>query len=319
MSRHTESENSFAAVVLVGPQPLEVRRLADLAESIAAYETGPGWFIVIDDAPICRNLEHFIHLPPGIRTVCLHHLREGPTVLFRHGGGLCSQVMQAMKWVQENTTARFAIKLDTDSLIINPFRNKIARVFDSHDALGMLGAHTLTPNGTTRKWHHHGETVMRLYKTQFDWRQPLRGLRQQPETEMTRLIAAALANQYNPGEHCLGGGYAVSRGALDRMKRSGYLENPLPRWMNVDMAEDVMIGLHVRAVGMKLDNYVRPGEVFGVRYQGLPDSPQRLVELGFSVIHSLKNDPGFAESTIRLFYKHRRDNTLARRRHIGAA
>jgi hypothetical protein len=306
-------------MVLVGPQPLEVQRLADLAESIGAYETGPGWFVVVDDAPVCRNLEHFIQLPPGIKVVCLHHLREGPPVLFRHGGGLCSQVMLALKWVQENTNARFVLKLDTDSLIINPFRDQLAHVFNSDGSPGMVGAHTLTPNGTTRTWHHHGATVMRLYKAPFNWRHPLRGLRQQPETEMTRLIAAALANQYNPGEHCLGGGYAVSREALDRMARSGFLVDPLPRWINVDMAEDVMVGLHVRAVGMKLDNLVRPGEVFGVRYQGLPDSPQRLVDLGYSVIHSIKNDPGFNESTIRVFFKHRRDNTPSRRRYVGAA
>jgi hypothetical protein len=282
----------FAVVVPVGPQPLEVERLVDLADALAAYEAGPGWLVIVDDGPVTRNLEHAVTLPAGITPVGLHHQHHHEPAKFSHGGGLCSQVMLAMQWVQQNCDARFVLKLDTDSLVINPFSHRLGRLIDADPLLGMVGAHTLTPNGTHRLWEHHAATIMRMANAPFDWRRPLQALRAVPSTEMGRLIAAALANGYDA--------------ALDRMARSGYLREPLGRWMHVDMAEDVMVGLHVRAVGMTLANFVRPGEVFGVRYQGLPESPSRLVEMGYSVIHSLKNDPGFDEPAIRRFFKRRR-------------
>jgi hypothetical protein len=302
---------SFAVVVPVGPQPLEVERLIDLAESLAAYETGPAWFVMVDDSPVRRSLQDIIELPPGLTSIALHHVRDHRPVRFRHGGGLCSPVLTALKWVQANTNARFVLKLDTDSLVINPVCERLSRVFDVNPSLGMVGAHTLSPDGSKRLWDFHGATVMRMLKPPFDWRRPLRGFRgEEPTNEQAALIRRALANGYEPGEHCLGGGYALSRTMLDRMAEAGYLDEPR-QWTQVDLAEDVMIGIHARAVGSSLANQVRPGEVFGVRYQGLHALPKQLVEEGFGVIHSVKNDSRMTEPDIRAFFKRRRLGTTS--------
>jgi hypothetical protein len=265
--------------------------------------------MVDDGGPVARVLERVIAPLCSLTPVAVHHVRHGPAPAFKHGGGLCSSVLMALQWAQANTDAEFVLKLDTDSLVINPFAEKLSRVFKSDPALGMIGAYTLTPNGTPRLWEHHATTVMRMSWGPFYWCNPLRAIfGSGGSCARAKLIRAALRNGYDPGEHCLGGGYALSRPLLERMARSGYLADPRA-WMNVDLAEDVMVGVHVRAVGMTLANYVRPSEVFGVRYQGLPADPDSLVERGFSVIHSVKNDPLIDEASIRAFFKSRREAT----------
>jgi hypothetical protein len=39
-----------------------------------------------------------------------------------------------------------------------------------------------------------------------------------------------------------------------------------------------------------------------VSHRGLPDTPQRLLDREFAIIHSVKNDPALAEDEIRAFF-----------------
>jgi hypothetical protein len=201
------------------------------------------------------------------------------------------------------------MKIDTDSLIINPFRERLAGLFEASPQLGLAGAYTRTPEDLTRTWEFHAATVTRMIKPPFDWRHPIRSLigrRPDPaHPAVVEIIRTALRRGYDPGEHCLGGGYALPRALLDRMADAGYLTDP-QAWMEVDMAEDVMVGMFARAVSMELANFVRPNEVFGIRYQGLPASPAKLVEHNYAVIHAVKNDANYDEATIRAFFKARR-------------
>ena len=301
---------TFAVVVPVGPASLEIERLSDLAESLGAYESGPGWFVMIDDAPTPRGLDRRVTLPPGVTPVALHHCRPRP-MTFSHGGGLCCSVLMGLAWVQANTDASVLLKLDTDSLIINPFRQRLCDLFDASPLVGNAGAYTRTPENLERTWEYHATTIRLLLRRGFNWRHPIQSLKrlQRPAAPaaVVDAIRAAMRRGYDPGEHCLGGGYAVSRAMLDRMGGAGYLADPAA-WMEVDMAEDVMVGMFARAVGMELANFVKPGEVFGVRYQGLPAPPAALVERNYAVIHAVKNDATYDEATIRAFFKARRSN-----------
>ena len=141
----------------------------------------------------------------------------------------------------------------------------------------MVGAYRKTPEGLTRTWGYHAATIGRMLRPGFDWRRPIRSLIElrteagtaPPPEAALRVLRAAVANGLDPGEHCLGGGYAVSRDALDRMADAGYLADPMV-WANVDLAEDVMVATHVKAVDLALADYVGRGEVFGTRYRGCP-------------------------------------------------
>ena len=126
-----------------------------------------------------------------------------------------------------------------------------------------------------------------MLRPPFDWRHPIRSLAGDHPRRMpsrSNDSSATPCHGYDPGEHCLGGGYVLSRTLLDRAAAAGYLNDPLT-WMEIDLAEDVMAGVIVRAVGLGLANHVTPGEVFGVRWPGLPAPPAVLVRAG------LRRDP----------------------------
>ena len=299
----------FAVAVAVGPGPRELERLADLAESIVAYAPASrGWLVMVDDAEQPRGLDRLAALPPSITPISLHHPRHGSKATFVSGKGICAAVLQALAWTQANTDARVVLKVDTDSLVIGPFVGRLEERFSEDPALAIVGAYTLTPNGTPREFTTHDQRLRKLAYPAFDWRHPRGWLRRRRRVEarlLRSLVTQARPHGYVFAEHCMGGGYAVGRAFLDAAAAAGQFVDP-SRWINADLPEDVMMGLHARALGMTLANSVAPGEIFGVRYLGLPDPPERLAANGYAVIHAVKNDPTFAENAIRDFFRQRR-------------
>lgn len=294
-----------AILVGVGPHPREVERLADLAASIAAHEPN-GVLVIVDDHPEPRGLAQGLSLPAGLTAVSLHHPRPIER-RFRRGKGICSVIMLGLQWIQANTDATFALKLDTDSLVIGPYRERILSYFRGDPNLGMAGAYETEADGVARDWSVHHESL-RLLSRRFDPRHPRGSLRTWSDPLKARVRAlnrAARGNGYRLGEHCLGGGYAVSRALLDAMASAGHLDDPM-LWLEADLPEDVMVGLHVRALGFAFADLVDEGDVFGVTYVGLASPPPELLARGHAVIHAVKNDPHFAEDEIRRFFRDHR-------------
>lgn len=302
----------FAIAVAVGPDAREIDRLIDLADSVAAFERGPAHFVMVDDSPTPRGLDSKLSLPPSITPVSLHHPRHGSrAVQFKVGKGICSAILLAMGWIQEQTSAAFALKLDTDSLVIGPFRERIAARFAADPELGIIGAYRRTPIDTARDWASHGQKVRAFFSPPpFEMRRPIRSLVRRAEwqrPEMFAVYEAARANGYDHGEHCMGGGYAVSRVLLDRMRSARHFGH-VNAWTSVDLPEDVMMGLHCRSTNLTMADDVAPNAgVFGVRYMGLPFSPEELLAKRYAVIHAVKNDERFPERDIRAFFQQHRE------------
>ena len=309
MSTPATAAAPFAIAVAVGPGDREVERLIDLADSVAAYEQGPGWFVMVDDAPEPRALDTRVRLPASIKPIALHHPRHAQTqVKYKSGKGICSAVLLALGWIQANTNADFVLKLDTDSLIIGPFRERLLAAFRAAPMAGVVGAFTETPTGSKRDWSMHQTPIRNATTPPFSWRHPLRSMRRRndPGVQQARSVhRAALRNGYTTGEHCMGGGYAVTRELLNRMAHAGHFAKANV-WTSVDLPEDVMLGMHTRAVGSGFANAVAPGEVFGIRYRGLPFTLEELVAKDYAVIHAVKNDERVDEATVRKFFAERR-------------
>ena len=302
--------NPFAVAVAVGPGEREVERVIDLAASLAAYERGPGWFVMVDDSPEQRSLDRVIRLPSTWTPVSLPHPRHDRATSFKVGKGIISAVLAALKWIQANTDSAYVLKLDTDSLVINSFADKLATVFNASPTLGMVGACHMTPNGTQRDWAGHAKVVRRYFEPPaFDWKHPIASSKARKSFVAPPAVAAYAMAEKNPsfdvGEHCMGGGYAVSRTLLDRLAAAGLLADPMV-WTGIDLPEDVTVGIHVRAVEMTFADSVAPGEIFGVRYRGLPFLPEELATKGYSVIHAVKNDERVDEATVRKYFADRR-------------
>lgn len=302
---------AHAIIVPVGPNETELPRVLDLLDSIALCEPSLGHVLLIDDAETSRKLESIAGLPAHVRLSAVH-LQRPFRRKYRHAL-VPAAVILGLQWVQRRTDCDFVVKLDTDSLVIAPFAARIRARFAQKPRTGMLGSHTLDPNGGTRNITAHEIWMREMHKPRFLLKAPVESYKRQhdPNTRFVRaMFDRAIANGYSYGEHCLGGGYALSRAALDRMMSAGDLDDPL-RWLHVDLAEDVVLGMLIRAIGMDIENFHIDGGVFGVKYIGLPDNPQNLLNRGFAITHSLKGDPRISEADIRAFFRDQRTSLRA--------
>ena len=301
---------TWAVVVACGPTDREIERVSDVLESIFHYEPNTRWAAVIDSADEDRNLAERFAKPPGTTLVSIRNPKPGRAS--GQWGGLCVGVMAAYAWIVRNTDARFVIKYDSDALTINPFADSMFQALRDYPLAGVFGSYMRDSNGVSRDYRGMGGLMKRLHRFALLEYQPNRFGRRFPlalgvrPAAMRRHIKQALRNGYRFGEHVSGGAYGVSREFLDRMERWGFFDQRYC-WADTEMSEDVMFGMYALAVGLGMTGFAANGEVFGVKHVGLPDTPDRLVERGYSVIHSVKNDQRFSEEEIRAFYKARRD------------
>lgn len=303
---------SYAIALLIGPKDVEITRSQDLIDSVAYHEPTPCKVAVVDDCPTPRDLSKRLHFPPHLTPAFLRFDR--PKVGFKEAKGVAGNSMMAFQWIARHAPeARFGMKLDTDALAIGPFAERLARAFDADPSIGALGAYTRTPEGHERDISRNARLMRELHRPPLRlsggprgmWRSIKRRFGGGDPRKIRNHIAEALANGYVYGENCLGGAYAMSRESLSEMRRRGYLDDHR-LWTPVDVPEEVMMCMYVRATGKRLQNFVDRGEVFGVRFVGLPFDLPELVERGYSLIHSVKNDSRHDESAVRAFFKARR-------------
>jgi hypothetical protein len=309
----------FGVIVGVGPGEEEVRRVEDLLESLWHFEPAVSSVVLVDDELRPRPLEQRFEAPSSCRLVSIPHPRRGRGLGVSEG--LAAAVLIGFRWLVDHSDATFAVKLDTDSLVIGPFAAPIAAAFAADPDVGELGWYGLPGS------EYWAAYIRKLAKPVSFWRR--RGDREDgrliSERTYVRMafwgkqgrtraqIKAALAQGYAFGEHCQGGGYAVSRTAIERLDRAGYLDEPL-LWLGTGCGEDTLIALLVRAAGLRLADLSGLGRPFHVAHLGLPDSPQNLLAAGTGITHSVRTDATWTEDDLRAFFaRARRDSVAATR------
>ena len=291
---------SFAVLVPVGPAPTEIARLADLVDSLVVYEPQVRWVVLIDDAVPGRPLDQGLRLPPGCQAVVLPNPRRGRGQGW--AGGNCSAVIEGLAWIRQNTDCAFALKVDTDTLFIGPFAEQTRRRFAESPDVGMLGSYELDPNGSARPTSSWNPTLKTFLSPVA-----LRGKHIQVTLwgdgrHIKEALQKALSNGYQFGEHCQGGGMAMSAELLRLLAREGYLDKPLA-WLPTGLTDDIMMGVLTRSVGMKMADFNHAGEPFGVQHIGLAYAPQDLIDRGYAIIHSIKDHAGRKEEDVRRFFR----------------
>lgn len=300
-------QREFGVLVGVGPGETEVDRIADLLQSLFAFEPSTPWVLLVDDGYEDRRLTELLDAPSTCNLTSIFNPRRlkgrkwlGPF------GGLTTSILLAMDWIVINKSPDFVLKMDTDSLVIAPFAEAVYQVFSTEPSVGMIGAYDCPVEGGRRI-----RNISRLV-SYLGWRSRLRIWMNFHQSIFGRSrtvrqhILRAYQEGYIDGEHCQGGGYALSGAAIKRIKEAGCLDNPLV-WLAEPVPEDMVMSMYVRTVNMQIKNLAEDGQPFGVKWRGLRDSPDRLLQRGFSIIHSVKNDPSFSEDEIRDFFrKHRR-------------
>lgn len=319
MARKVSQQDSaagYAVIVPVGPAD-ETARMRDLVEGLAHFEPNHSCdFVIVEDAPaLGRDWTALLKAPPHIRPRVIRNPRRG--VGNGWADGLCAAVLAALHWIHRNSSAEFSLRLDTDSLVTGPFFERLAARFGQEERTGILGTYTRYPDGTPRlpnsgffvDWHYHHN---KLKEPLTLWRYPKVRLALQcrlfPRSKRTfRLLQAAERNGYRCGFMVAGGGYAVHPRVITSMETNGWLRDP-QLFRKRHITEDAMMTIFAHAVGYEVHDYNAPGEVFGVTGMALPLPPEKLLENGYGIIHTVKTTDTQSEPEIRSFFRERRQN-----------
>jgi hypothetical protein len=284
--------NGFAVIVPIGPGTAELRRFNDLLDSLWTYEPGARLCIAIRSSP-CRGRAELRHLGK-CRFVNLHvpWRDQGEPLL----GRLSASLLLGYRLIHSAGPFEFVLRLDTDALVIAPFRRSVRRFLDSHPETGMLGTLGHTCRRESPYYGCEKTTISDVFTA----------LENSPSSVRIRQHAClAVEHGYAGKEYCQGGAYVLPFRTLNRMRAAGCLDCP-EDWLPLAVPEDVMIGMYTRAVGLRSMDCSLSGQLFGNHFSGLAYSPQELVRRGHSIIHSVKRDPNFSEGLIRRYFRKRR-------------
>jgi hypothetical protein len=317
--RNSTSPINFGVYVAVGPGAQEVPRIRDLVESILAHEPATPFILFVDDSLEDRDLVGQLRLPPTCAAISIIHPRHGKGN-GQFGPQFATNLISA-NWFAKNTNVEFVLKMDTDALVIGPFAERLSQLFARESGIGIVGVLGRTCNKSSREYHAFGE-VETLMKNV---------LRMGPEIEDARWIEGqggkihipgigvwnrsmlqalaiirrdlivAVQHGYTLGQYIQGGAYAISP-QLIRFLAQLYAERPLENWYELPFPEDVIMAVYCGVASLGLREQYEPFNVFGVQYKGLSSAPQEMLDSGYKLIHSLKNDPSYSESAIREFF-----------------
>ena len=219
--------------------------------------------------------------------------------------------MLGLEWIAlHEPDAAMVLKIDTDALVIGPFADKAAAFLRANPAVGLLGLHDRHCSGESRSFVPWNRAIMNhalpvgIRRTTSNGRR-LRWQLFNAFGAQRRVISLARANGYLWGEHCLGGAYLVRGQTVADLHARGLLRHAC-FWRDSLIGEDVIVGLYVKAAGWTMRGFVAAHEVFGIAYVGLPFPPTELESMGYSIIHSVKNDPRESEEDIRRHFRARR-------------
>ena len=287
----------IAVIMPVAAGSVEEARFTDTAESLLVNEPSVRWLVVIDDTSEDRNLADA--LPATEATVVVLRSPLDDSVSDRESR-ITVGVLEGLKWVVGNTDCDVVMKVDTDALVIAPFAQKLEAAINDA-SVGLLGSYDVDCNGGRRSFRPLVPAVKRAASVLH----PRQLARLGKGREARRYILESRAAGYEWGEHVLGCALAIPRHALDTLDRNGSLDSSLI-WVGTTLYDDPVLAILVRRAGFRIAGHVEEGGGFGVAWRGLPDTPERLAERGFSIIHSVKNDERLSESEIRAYFRARR-------------
>jgi hypothetical protein len=276
----------------------DAERAWDNIRALAYWEPDVRWIVLVDDSGPgeVRDLTQFDGAGHIQVTAIPNPLPHGKGSMHER---VATAAMAGLGWAAANTDADPVMILDTDALVIAPFADKFAAVFAAEPEVGLLGSFDVTCNGSPRDFGSWSSDIQKLTQVvQGPKRIALSGR----AARVRRLVLDAREQGYEWGEHALGCALAVRRAALD----DAMLDDPM-LFKGTNLSYDPILGLFVRRAGYRQKGMVADGEPFGLLWQGLPDTLERLVERGFSIVHSTKNDPRYEESEVRAFFGALRD------------
>ena len=306
----------FAIYIPIGRHAREQSRLVDLLESISANERPTVCLLLVDDAPEARRLSYLREKFPDLKIALLERTPNSIQVSgYENHGGLCVKNLVAFDFLVRNTSAQFAIKLDTDSLQLRNASRDIQDYFDFNPSCGIIGTLGTSCNPKNNSWGAK-EDLLRIVQYARDIARTgdATPLHHHLTAEQLEAFAAVskrfvhLVPRDFRGDHCQGGAYAVSRKLMKKLRRMGVFSTPLI-WKDVPLGEDRLMGILCSIARFSLCDCSHDGGIFGVQAQGLAYPAGELLTRGYALIHSLKRNEEAEELELRLFFRRARESS----------
>lgn len=281
-------------VVPLGPQDDPT----DTVDSVLAY-LGPSlWVVVVDDSGRPE-------VPALLQT------RDDRVTVVAAGahpggwGGLWLKLAEAYRFVLHEADFQVLLRLDADALVIGPGPERDALLrFAEQPRLGMLGSHREDCNGAPRSFL----AAARCLRSESGLRGLLRPGRRRA---LRSVLGLARDHGYEAGEHCQGGAYFQSAACLRAWEASGWLQ--LTALRASQLGEDQLFALLTRAAGFDIGDLATGSGPLGIRWRGLPASPEDLLFRGKKIVHSVRFWEQQDENQVRAIFRARRESDLERR------
>lgn len=221
------------------------------------------------------------------------------------GAALYINLALAYKYVLDTYSFEALFKIDDDALIIGKDPEVAAlKLFREKPEVGMAGHYQSGRfikdgfgNVTDNYWHRQ-----QLIKNTCSWK-----IIRHPIAYMALrklFIKAAIWNGYELGENIQGGSYFLSERCLIELDKAGFL--PKFNLKPIKFEEDHIFSLLTKYLGMELGDLQQGDLPFGIKWKGLPASPEVLLNREKKVIHSVRSWDTMNESNIRSFFKNAR-------------
>lgn len=277
----------IVVVVPVGPSTDAV----DTIESILFYMDS-AHILAIDDSKKESARRYLDSVDPERLTVLDSKSKGGFT------GGLWTSMARTYKYAFEHFEFKVLLKMDTDALIIAAgSEDEATKAFEQNPTIGMLGSYKVDCNGDPRDFKPAVDGVMKEYSP--------RGLVDMKRYMLVRKwVKLAEQHGYHIGDHILGGACFISHACIKAMAEGGFLDTTA--LVSSAMPEDFIWSLLTVTCGYELGDFATGDLPMGVRWRGLPDSPENLLKRNKKIIHSIRFWKDMNEESIRTFFAEQR-------------
>lgn len=272
----------LVVVLPVGPD----NEGGDTIESVFSYATPDVRIFAIDDSTKSAT-RRFLETVDK-RVTVLQPAGQGTR------GGLWTSLANAYAYIFERYAFDILLRIDTDALVIgfNPEEDAL-RCFREHPDTGMLGSYKLDCNGNQRDF----KIVDAHMRTEYG----IRGLNNMPRRRVLRAwMKRAGRFDYEPGEHILGAAVFLSAECIAAMYEGGYLKTDV--FKESQISEDHLFSLITVACGYTLSDFATSDLPMGLRWKGLPDSPENLIRRRKKIVHSVKYWQDMRQDEIRRYF-----------------
>lgn len=258
----------------------------DTLDSVLAYADPCRAVVLVDDSGLGPS-------GPAARagSIAGVHVVPAPAGARGSRGGLWVKIAAGYRHACERFAFDLVLRMDTDALLLGPgIEDAALGRFASDPGLGLLGGHRTGPDGARRDFAPAARILAREAGP-LGMRHPrLRAL-------LRRLLAEAEGHGYEPGEHALGGAFLHSAAAVRSLHARGWLD--LPPLARSRLGEDHLFALMTVAAGFAIGDFGGPRDPLALRWRGLPDHPDALLDGPALVTHSVRGYGDLDEAAVR--------------------